>query len=546
MDIKEIVKQLTLEEKASLMSGKDFWTTQEIERLDVPSIFLADGPHGVRRQAVAADHLGLNESLKATCFPTAAAVANSWDTALAEELGARLGNEARAQGVSVVLGPGLNIKRSPLCGRNFEYFSEDPYLSGKMAAGYVRGIQSNGISACIKHFAANNQETRRMVSDSIIDGRTLREIYLTAFEIAVKEGGAKAVMTSYNKINGDYTNENTHLLRKILRGEWEFGGAIVTDWGGSNDRVAGLAAGSDLEMPTAGGETDREIIKAVNDGLIGEDILDEAVGRLLTLVFDTYIETHDGEFDKDEHHAFALKAAEESIVLLKNDDAILPLKAGTKVLVAGDFAKNPRYQGAGSSIVNPTRLDTVVDSIGDYGLEVVGYRPGFIRYGKKSAKLIKRAVRKSKKADAVLLFAGLDEITESEGLDRKNINLPQNQLDLIEALYKKGKKVVVILSCGGVVDTSFADKCAAVLHASLGGQAGAGAALNVVCGRVNPSGKLAESYIGDYNDCPISGNYPGLNNTAEYREGVFVGYRYYTSSGVKPRFPFGFGLSYTT
>ena len=353
MKYKELINKMTLEEKASLMSGKDFWQTQEIERLGIKNMFLADGPHGIRKQTAAADHLGLNPSNPATCFPTAATVANSWNEELAEKIGEYLGAEAVEQKVNVLLGPGINMKRNPLCGRNFEYFSEDPYLAGKMAAGYIRGIQSHGISACVKHFAVNNQEERRMTIDTIVDERTLREIYLTAFEIAVKEGKTKTVMSSYNMLNGTYTNENIHLMREILRDEWGFNGCVVTDWGGCNDRVDGLIAGNELEMPTTDGETNQDIIKAVKSGKIKEEVLDECVDRLLDLIFTTNnaIDNAEVKLDKDNHHKMAQKVAEESIVLLKNEGNILPIGKGKKVAVIGDFAKEARYQGAGSSIV---------------------------------------------------------------------------------------------------------------------------------------------------------------------------------------------------
>ena len=359
-----IVKQMTLEEKCYLFSGKDFWQTRSIERLGVPNMTLSDGPHGIRKQAGEGDQLGLNPSLPATCFPTAASIANSWDPALGEEIGRRLGEEAASQGVGVVLGPGLNVKRSPLCGRNFEYFSEDPYLAGKMAASYIRGIQENGVSACPKHFACNSQELRRMASDSVLDERTLREIYLTGFEIAVKEGHAKSIMSSYNRINGVYANENVHLLQEILRDEWGFDGFVVSDWGGSNDHVEGVRAGSHLEMPTTGGDSDLELTEAVRSGRISEEIVDQRVDELLDVVLAVRKAVDlrkDKKFNVEAHHALAARAAEESIVLLKNEGEFLPLKGGTKVAVIGEFAQKARYQGAGSSVVNPTKLDNATD-----------------------------------------------------------------------------------------------------------------------------------------------------------------------------------------
>ena len=385
----DILDKLTLKEKASLISGKDFWQTVNIDRVGIPSAFLSDGPHGVRRQAAAADHLGLNASIPATSYPTAATMANSWDPELGEELGQRLGQEAAVQKVNILLGPGLNMKRSPLCGRNFEYFSEDPYLAGKMAAGYVRGIQSNGISACIKHFACNNQEENRMTLDSIVDERTFREIYLTAFEIAVKEGKTKSIMSSYNLINGKFANENEHLLVDILRKEWGYDGLVVTDWGGNNDGVASLRCGNQLEMP---GTPDRpeEVIKAIENGELEESVLDDCVDKLLETVFDTMengVNKAPEKFDVEEHHAAAQRFAEESAVLLKND-GVLPLKKEEKVAFIGDFLYLPRYQGAGSSIVNPTKLDNTVDLLKNLELDVVGSARGFNRYGKKSKKLL--------------------------------------------------------------------------------------------------------------------------------------------------------------
>src|SRR5690625_3520990 len=365
MKHKDLINQMTLEEKASLMSGKDFWQTMDIERLGINSMFLADGPHGIRKQAEAADHLGLNESIPATCFPTAATVANSWNEELGERIGEYLGKEAASQQVNVLLGPGINMKRNPLCGRNFEYFSEDPYHTGKMAASYIRGIQSHGISACVKHFAVNNQEERRMSIDTVVDERTLREIYLTGFEIAIKEGQTKTVMSSYNKLGGIYTNENQHLMREILQKEWGYEGVVVTDWGGSNDRVAGLLAGNELEMPTTAGETNQEIIRAIHEGVLPEEVLDENVDRLVDLILTTekVYEKPQEDFDIEKHHQMAQEAAEESIVLLKNKENILPLKKDEKVAVIGDFAQNVRYQGAGSSIVNPTKLDDTLGCI---------------------------------------------------------------------------------------------------------------------------------------------------------------------------------------
>ena len=544
----EIIRKMSLEEKASMTSGKDFWQTQDIEKHGIPSMFLADGPHGIRKQAAAADHLGLNESIKATCFPTAASMANTWDTDLAEIMGTALGTEAVCQQVNVLLGPGINIKRNPRCGRNFEYYSEDPYLTGKMAASYIKGIQSQGVAACAKHFAANNQEDRRMVMDTIVDERALREIYLTAFEMAVKNGGVKAVMSSYNRLNGQYANENEHLLVDILRKEWGFEGMVVTDWGGNNDRVEALKCGNELEMPTTGGETDKDIIQAIKEGRLDEKVLDENLDRLLSTIFETSKALNNStcKFDIDKHHRIAQNGAKSSIVLLKNEDNVLPIKPKTKVAVIGDFARLSRYQGAGSSIVNPTKVDNAIDNLKDYDFETVGFETGFKRYGKKSKGLIKKALDLAKKAEVILLYIGLDENTETEGLDRPCIKLPQNQLDLISALKTTGKKIAAVLSCGSVVDTAWVDDVNALVYAGLGGQAVPKAVLDVVTGRVNPSGKLSETYPIDYQDCPSASNFPGGDTSVEYRESVFVGYRYYDTAGIPVRFPFGYGLSYTT
>ncbi|XOQ13360.1 MAG: glycoside hydrolase family 3 C-terminal domain-containing protein [Shouchella clausii] len=548
MKYKKWIEQMTLEEKASLMSGKDFWQTQDIERLGINSIFLADGPHGIRRQAVAADKLGLNEGMPATCYPTAATVANSWNAELGEKVGEYLGEEALAQRVNVLLGPGVNMKRNPLCGRNFEYFSEDPYLAGKMAAGYIRGIQSHGISACVKHFAANNQEEKRMTIDTIVDERTLRELYLTAFEICVEEGKTKSIMSSYNKLNGTYTNEHMHLMQDILRNEWGYTGTVITEWGGSNDRVQGLLAGNELEMPTTAGETDKEIVDAIKSGQLSEEVLDEAVDRLLDIIFSTEaaFQKPIGQFDVEKHHRVSQKVAEESIVLLKNDENILPLKFGKKVAVVGEFAQNARYQGAGSSIVNPTILDHTMDCFEESGIVSIGYEPGFERYGKKNQQKIDQACELAQKADVVLLYIGLDEATEADGLDRKNMKIPDNQIDLLEALYEVNTNIIAIISCGSAVEMPWIGKVKGLLHGYLGGQAGARAILRVLSGDVNPSGKLAESYPLRYEDTPSYKHFPGKEATVEYRESLYIGYRYYDTAEVDVLFPFGFGLSYTS
>jgi beta-glucosidase len=547
--MKEIVQKMTLEEKCYLLSGKDFWQTRSVERLGIPNVTLSDGPHGIRKQEGASDQLGLNGSVPATCYPTAATIANSWDESLGEEIGAYLGTEAASQDVCVLLGPGLNIKRSPLCGRDFEYFSEDPYLAGKMAAGYIRGIQSKGVAACPKHFAANSQELRRMASDSVMDERTLREIYLTGFEIAVKEGHAKSIMSSYNRVNGVYANENEHLLQEILRDEWGFDGFVVSDWGASNDHTAGVAAGSHLEMPTTGGDSDEELIAAVKSGKLSEAMLDRRVEELLEAVMPARkaVDAVKGKpFDVEAHHRMAQKAAEQSIVLLKNKNGILPLDAGTKVAVIGDFAKTPRYQGAGSSVVNPTKLESTLDVIGSFDLKLEGFAAGYPRTGKSDPALESEAVELAKKADIVLLYIGLDEISESEGLDRANMKLPESQISLLKKVAEVNAHVIVILSGGSAIEMDWIDSCEAVIHGYLSGQAGARAMLRALMGEVNPSGKLSESYPMKYEDVPSAPYFPAKERNAEYREGLYVGYRYYETAHVPVRFPFGYGLSYTT
>ncbi len=544
MDIKKTISELTLRQKAELLTGKDFWQTKDIPELGIPSLFLADGPHGLRKQVAAADHLGLNASLNATCFPTAAAMANSWNEELGEKMGEALGTEAASMSVNVLLGPGTCMKRNPRCGRNFEYFSEDPYLAGKMAAAYIRGIQTAGTSACVKHFAGNNQEERRMANDSVMDERTLREIYLTAFEIAVKEGKTQCVMSSYNKVNGVYANENMHLMREILRDEWGFEGVVVTDWAGCNERVAGVIAGNELEMPSCKYGID-DVVKAVEDGTLDIAYVDECLERLFKLIEQTTAGEKNKPFDKEAHHALAKTCADESVVLLRND-GILPLAEKTKVAVIGCFAEEPRYQGAGSSVVNPTKLDTVMGNINDYGYEVAGYAPGFHRYGKKKNGLVKKAVKLAEKADVALLFLGLDEVSEAEGLDREHIEIPANQIALYKAVKATGKKIVLVLSCGSSVITDWADDSNAFVYACLTGQAGARSVLDVISGKVNPSGKLAETFPVKYGDCSSAKWFPGKKLTVEYREGLYIGYRYFDTAGVPVSYPFGFGLSYTT
>lgn len=547
MKHQNLIKKMTLEEKAAILTGMTMWKTWNFDRLRIPSIFCSDGPHGIRKQAGEADHLGLNASLPATCFPTAAAIANSWDEKLGEEIGAALGEEAFAQGVQVLLGPGLNMKRSPLCGRNFEYFSEDPYLAGKMAAAYVRGIQKNGIYACPKHFAVNSQELRRMAMNAVVDERTLREIYLTAFEIAVKEGGAKAIMSSYNEINGEYANENRHLLLDILRKEWKFDGIVITDWGGANDPVKSVKCGSNLQMPGPNLDSARAVVSSVKNGELTEKELDSCINRILNAVLELTEgnEERKESFDEEAHHKLARKAAQASTVLLKNEDGILPLAPGTRVAVIGDFAFLPRYQGAGSSMVNPTRLDTIETEIGNYSLQILGFAKGYHRNGEADEKRKEEATKLVKEADVVLYCFGLDEVSESEGLDRTHMRIPQNQIALLEELAKVNTNIVGIMSAGAPVEMTWQRCCKGILHGYLNGQAGASAMLDIITGRINPSGHLNETYPFRYEDTPAYRYFPGKERNAEYREGLYIGYRYYNTVGVNVQYPFGYGLSYT-
>lgn len=546
MIIDETINSLTLEEKAAFLQGWSTWTSYEKKDSGIPVCFLSDGPHGLRKQAGTGDHLGLNASIPATCFPTAATMANSWDEALGEELGRALGREAAANGVNVLLGPGLNMKRSPLCGRNFEYFSEDPYLAGKMAAAYIRGIQENGVAACPKHFAVNSQELRRMAMDSVVDERTLREIYLTGFEIAVKEGKPRSIMSSYNKVNGTYANENAHLLKEILRDDWGFDGFVVTDWGADNDHALGVKNGSNLVMPAPGPDAAIGLVNAVKEGRVSEADLDERLKELFRVLVsaDEAMKKAPKSFDKDAHHALARKCAEQSIVLLEND-GILPLDRNAVVGIIGDFARNPRYQGAGSSMVNPTRLDNLYDCLRAAGVSIAGYAQGFDRRKPNpDQKLIDEAVRVAEAAPVVLLCVGLDEIAESEGMDRSNMELSKGQRELIEAVCKVNRNVVLVLSGGSpfVISGSFR----AAIHGYLGGQAGAGAMADALLGKVNPSGKLNETWPLQLEDTPACAYFPSKERTAEYREGLYIGYRYYDTANIPVRYPFGHGLSYTT
>ena len=544
----DIIAKLTLEEKCALLQGASEFESWPIKRLGIPQVTFSDGPAGVRHQAGASDHLGLSPSEPATCFPTAVTLANTWDPSIVERVGAAMGEEAASQGVGVLLAPGLCIKRNPLCGRNFEYYSEDPYLSGKMAAAAVRGIQSVGISACPKHFAVNSQETRRQASDSVLDERTLREIYLAGFEACVRESAPKTIMSSYNLVNGTYANENDRLLKDILRHEWGYEGAVVADWGGSNDHVAGVAAGSTFEMPAPGLSSVRELAAAVREGRLSEDVLDARVDEALDLVLSCTpaVEAAPDTYCQSEHHALARKAAAEGCVLLKNEGDLLPLPPRTRVALIGDFAKTPRYQGAGSSAVNSTRVDSLLDLIGETELDLVGYEPGFERLGGESPSRRDDALELARRADVALLALALTEVQESEGADRATMRLNANQTELAHAVAQVNPNVVVLLSAGSAVESGWMADAPAVLYCALGGQAGAGAALDVVTGAACPSGKLTETWPVRYDDVPSAASFPSDEKNAEYREGIYVGYRYFQTARVPVAFPFGFGLSYTS
>lgn len=563
-DIKKIVSQLTLEEKAGLCSGLDFWHTKGVDRLGIPSIMMTDGPHGLRKQDESADHLGMNASVPATCFPSGAGLACSWDRKLMEKVGIALGEECQAENVSILLGPGANIKRSPLCGRNFEYFSEDPYLSSEIAASHIKGVQSQGVGTSLKHYAANNQEHRRLLIDTVADERTLREIYLASFEGAVKQSQPWTVMCAYNKVNGSYCSENKYLLTDILKEEWGHEGFVVSDWGAVNVRADGLAAGLELEMPSSGGVGDKKIVEAVKCGKLPESVLDQAVERLLKVIFKAVDNKKENAcYDKEAHHRLAREVASECAVLLKNEDNILPLTKESTIAVIGAFAKHPRYQGSGSSHVNPTKLDSAFEEIvkaagtGTRVLYAEGYKldgdSGGIFTSKAfesnsdvpDQELINKAKEAALKADVAVVFAGLPENYESEGFDRKHMRIPEGHRQLTEAVAEVQKNTVVVLSNGSPIEMPWLDKVKGVLELYLGGQAFGGAVADLLFGAANPCGKLAETFPKKLSDNPSYLNFPGDAEKVEYREGMFVGYRYYDAAGVEPLFPFGYGLSYT-
>lgn len=549
-NIEQLISQLTLEEKAGLCSGQDFWRLKSIDRLEIPSIMVADGPHGLRKEPDAADYLVAGQSLPATCFPSAVTLACSWDRGLISRMGEALGKECQAEGVSVLLGPGANIKRSPLCGRNFEYFSEDPLLSSEMAASHIRGVQSQEVGTSLKHFALNNQEYRKMTTDTVADERTLREIYLASFEGAVTQGKPWTVMTSYNRVNGEYSSENAYLLTEVLRKDWGFEGVVVSDWGAVNKRVPSLAAGLDLEMPFNIGEGDRQIIEAVKNGEIAEEVLDRAVASLLTLAF----KGHGGKrkqtsFNTMEHHLLASEVARESMVLLKNEGNLLPIAKESNIAILGGFARSPRFQGGGSSNIVPTRLDNILDCIGAKVGEAgrLKYAQGYLLDSDGgSEELLAEAKAAAQAAEIAIIFAGLPNRYETEGYDRTHLGLPDNHIALIEAVSAVQPNVIVVLSNGSPVEMPWLPKVKSVLEAYLGGQAQGSAIADLLFGDANPCGKLAETFPVQLSDNPSYLFFPGENDRVEYREGLFVGYRYYDSKKVEPLFPFGHGLSYTS
>ena len=542
-DVKEIVRQMTLEEKAGMCSGKDFWHLKSVERLGIPEVMVSDGPHGLRKQAENGDHLGINESIKAVCFPAACATACSFDRDLLEEMGAALGTECQAENVSVLLGPAVNIKRSPLCGRNFEYFSEDPYLAGQMAKAHITGVQKEGVGTSIKHFAANNQEYHRMSASSEVDERTLREIYLAAFETPVKEAKPKTVMCSYNRINGVFASENPWLLDEVLRKEWGYEGYVMSDWGAVNDRVPGLKAGLELEMPASGGETDRQIVEAVKNGTLKEEVLDQAVERILNVIFDYVDHRKDAVFDMEKDHALAEKVETESMVLLKND-GILPLKKGVRAAFIGVFAKTPRYQGGGSSHINSFRVTGALEAAEK--MADLTYAEGYrLKEDVIDEVLVAEAVEAAKSAEVAVIFAGLPDAFESEGYDRTHMRMPDSQNYLIHEVCKVQPNVVVVLHNGSPVEMPWAEEVSGILEAYLGGQGVGTAEVRILFGEANPCGKLAETIPYKLSDNPSYLNFPGDGETVAYREGIFVGYRYYDRKEMAVRYPFGYGLSYT-
>ena len=544
MDVKALVSQMTLEEKCSLLSGSDFWHTEPVERLGIPACMVSDGPHGLRKQDMGADHLGMNDSIEAVCMPAACATAASFDKEMIYKMGESIGSSCQHEQLSVVLGPAVNIKRSPLCGRNFEYFSEDPYLAGEMSAAFINGVQSKNVGTSIKHFAANNQEHRRMSSSSNVDERTLREIYFPAFETSVKKAQPWTVMCSYNRLNGVYASEDPWLLTEVLRDEWGFEGYVVSDWGAVSDRVEGVAAGLDLEMPASGGHNDRKVLKAVQEGILDEAVVDQAVERILRINY-RYLENAKPEtpWDKEADHLLSAKIAGECMVLLKNN-GVLPLSKADDIAFIGEFAAKPRFQGGGSSHIHCFKTTSALEAA--EGLKVT-YAQGYsVKDDVATPEMIAEAVEKARNAKAAVIFAGLPDSYESEGYDRTHMGMPPCQNALIEAVAAANPNTVVVLHNGSPVEMPWADKVAAIVEAYLGGQAVGIAAVNVLFGDVNPCGKLPETFPKKLSDNPSFLYYGGEGNEADYREGIFVGYRYYDKKDMDVLFPFGHGLSYTT
>lgn len=540
--IKAILSKMTLKEKIALCSGADSWHTKAYEQYGVPAVMMTDGPHGLRKQNASSNMVNLNESVPATCFPTAVSTGCSWDKELVKQVGKAIGEEAVEYEVSLVLGPGLNIKRNPLCGRNFEYFSEDPVLAGKLAASMISGIQSQGVGACMKHFAANNQEYKRFTSDSVADERTLREIYLTGFEIAAREAKPRSIMCGYNKINGVHCSDNEWLMTKVLREDWGWDGMVVTDWGAMADRREGFKAGCDLSMPGGSDYMESETAEAVSSEKLPVKYIDRSAARVLRLVFQSQKALKNKKtFDREAHHELARQAAEGSAVLLKNEDNILPLKAGTKVALIGDMARNYRYQGAGSSHINPTKLTTLFDCMG-HSI----YAQGCDEKGSVTQELLQEAAQAAKNADVAVLCVGLTAEYESEGFDRAHMRLPEGHIRLINVVSEANPNTVVVLISGSAVETPWDYQVKGILYMGLSGQAGGEAAANLLWGRANPSGRLAESWPRHYSDCPSAAYYADGFKDAQYREGIYVGYRYYDKAGVSAAWPFGYGLSYTS
>ena len=547
MDIEKVISELTIQEKLSLLYGKNSWETYSFEDKGVKSIFLSDGPHGIRKVVEQKDSAELGESIVATCYPTASSLASTFNEELIYLMGVNLGEEAKKDGVNIVLGPGVNIKRDPRCGRNFEYFSEDPYLSGKIASSLIKGIQSNGVGACVKHFACNSKEDYRMVNSCYVDERALREIYLTSFEMAVKDAKVSSVMTSYNKLNGFYTSENEHLLQDILRKEWKFDGLVMTDWGGGNNRVKGVKASNDLEMPSSYKETYYDLLKAYKANKLSIEEIDSSVRHILNTVSRVSYDKKDEKINFEEKHEIAKKVSDQSIILLKNE-GVLPLKKEDRVLVIGDFARKSRYQGAGSSFVNAYKVDTFLGLEDIYDFEYIGFEQGYKRfYDEDDNKLVSQALQSAKKANKILFFIGLDERIEAEGKDRENLKIRSNQLRLLKRLREenKDKKIIGILNAGSVVDLSFDEDLDALVYCLLQGQAGMRSLLDILEGKISPSGKLAETFIKKLEDSPTYETFNKNRRISKYLESIYVGYRYYEKNDIEVKYPFGYGLSYS-